>query len=219
MLNKKPQYEPGIELAAICLYDLPEIARLYQEAFSDHFLGHMGQKFLQLFCAQFINSPTNHGYVAKSNGRAVGFVLGSIDRQPFARFYRQNFWTLITLVIMRYFQDAYVRKHIVKRFGCIADALKSFVPRRHQEGETKDEQNRFAPARILAIGVSSDYRGMGIGNQLTSYFCSKMKQEGYKKVGLSALPWNERAIHFYKKDGWVLEESNAASLSFIRTIV
>lgn len=219
MLNEKPQYNSDIELDTLRLYDVPEVAKLYEEAFSDHFLGHMGQNFLRLFCAQFMNSPTNYGYVAKSNGRLVGFVFGSIDSEPFAQFYRQNFWKLVALVSMRYFRDDYVRKHIMKRLGCIKAALKSLVLRRHGEGMIDDEHNMFTPARILAIGVDSNYRGLGIANQLTSHFCSKMKQEGFKRVGLSTLPWNKRAIRFYKKDGWILEQSNAASLSFIRNII
>ncbi|MDQ7095567.1 GNAT family N-acetyltransferase [Desulfosporosinus sp. PR] len=219
MLDEKPQYESGIELTAMCFADLPEIVRLYQEVFYDHFLGHMGGKFLRLFCAQFINSSANQGYVAKSNGRPVGFVLGSIEREPFARFYRQNFWLLVILVTLRYFRDAYVRKHISQRLGCIAAALQAFFLRRQGEGESKGERDRFAPARILAIGVRSDYRGRGVANLLTKHFCAKMKQVGYKKVGLSTLPTNQRAIHFYKKDGWIIEESTPVSLSFIRTIV
>jgi ribosomal protein S18 acetylase RimI-like enzyme len=219
VLNKKPQYKLDIELDIMRLYDVPEVSRLYEEAFSEHFLGHMGRGFLELFCAEFSNSPTNYGFVARNNGRPVGFVFGSIDTDPFNHFYKNNFWRLVVLVAERYLKDDYVRKHIMKRSKCFLAALKSFMHLKDREGEFPVEQNLFAAARILAIGVDSNYRGMGIANQLTNHFCTKMKQEGFKKVGLSTLAWNKRAIHFYKKDGWILEKGNDSSLSFIRTII
>lgn len=98
-------------------------------------------------------------------------------------------------------------------FGCSKDLIF------RQSGEQTEKLSSFTAARILAIGVDPNYRGIGIANQLTSNFCVQMKQEGFKKVGLSTFPWNERAIRFYKKDGWILEGRNSSSLSFIRTIL
>lgn len=195
--------------------DLPEIARLYEEAFSDHFLGHMGQKFLELFCSQFINSPTNYGYVGKVNGKPVGFLLASIDNAPFYQFYRQNFMALVLMVMKRCLIDSYVRKHIIERLGYILVAIKTLLPFTKRESNAH-QCNTFVPARLLAIGVDSNYRGIGIANKLTSHFCSEMKSEGLKKVGLSVLIWNVRAINFYKNDGWIIEESCETSLSFTR---
>lgn len=222
MLNKEPQYTldtSDIEVDILSPYYIPEVAQLYEEVFSDHFLGHMGQGFLRLFCAQFMNSPTNYGYVAKNKGRIIGFVFGTIDGRPFSRFYRQNFWKLVFLVMARYVKDDYVRKHIKSRRSYISDALNSFFRRRPRRSKRSHERSLFTPARILAIGVAPSFRGLGIANRLTGHFCSQMKQEGIKKVGLSTLPWNERAIRFYKKDGWTVEESNDSSVSFMRSII
>jgi|GEM_PF-2002107 len=206
-----------ITIEPISQNDLPEIARLYEDAFADHFLGHMGPEFLKLFCAQFMNSPTNYGSVAKFQGRPVGFLLGNIDGEPFYQFYRQNFIGLSLIVMKRYIRDAYIRKHITQRLGQIFVALKTlFVSPKRENNPNLDDTS--TPARVLAIGVDSNYRGIGIANKLTSCFCDQMKREGYNKVGLSALAWNERAIRFYKKDGWIQEESSDTSLSFIRTI-
>jgi len=204
-----------IKIDHIRLNDLPEIAQLYEDAFSDHFLGHMGQKFLKLFCAQFVNSSTNYGYVAKCNGKPVGFLLGTIDNAPFYQFYRQNFIALTLIVMKRYLLDAYVRKHITKRLGYILVAMKTLLPS-PKRGISTDHGNTSVPARLLGIGLDLNYRGIGIANKLTSHFCIQMKREGFRKVGLSALPWNERAIHFYKKDGWIQEDSSETSVSFSR---
>ena len=216
-LDTKRDINLDVKIDHIRLNDLPEIARLYEDVFADHFLGHMGQKFLKLFCSQFVNSSTNYGYVAKCNGKSVGFLLGSIDDAPFYQFYRQNFAALALIVVKQYLTDTYVRKHIAKRFGNILAAIKTLFssPTR---GISANHYNTFVPARLLAIGVQSNYRGIGIANKLTSRFCTQMEREGFKKVALSTLPWNERAIHFYRKDGWIQEDSSEASLNFIRII-
>ena len=217
MLNHKYYEKPDVEIDQIRPSDLPEIARLYEDTFSDHFLGHMGQKFLELFCSQFINSSTNYGYIAKYDGKLVGFLLASIDNAPFNQLYRHNFKALALIVIKKYLTDAYVRKHIAKRLGYILVAIRTLLPFSERESTAK-QCNTFVPARLLAIGVDSNCRGIGIANKLTSRFCAEMKSKGLKKVGLSVLLWNERAINFYKKDGWIVEESCETSLSFTRHI-
>lgn len=221
MPKRKQRYELETEIKTeidtLRPYDLPDIARLYEEAFSEHFLGHMGQRFLRLFCAQFINSPSNYGFVAKCNGRPVGFVFGTLDDDPFNQFYHQHFITLALIVVQRYIADAYVRKHISKRLGHILVAIKTLLPF-HKRTIEAEQANSFIPVRILALGVGLNYRGMGIANKLTSHYCAQMRREGFRKVGLSVLPWNERAIRFYKKDSWIQEDSSETSLSFIRII-
>jgi ribosomal protein S18 acetylase RimI-like enzyme len=217
VLKQKHHYKLDIMIDPIRLNDLPEIVRLYEDAFAAHFLGHMGPKFLKLFCAQFVNSPTNYGFVAKCNGRPVGFLLGTIDSEPFYQFYHQNFIVLSLLVMKKYLMDAYVRKHITKRLGYILVAIKTLFTSPKRESNP-NLYNTFVSARLLAIGVDSNSRGIGIANKLTSHFCAQMKREGFKKVGLSALAWNERAIRFYKRDGWIQEESSETSVSFIRSI-
>lgn len=225
MSKSEPYFRLIAEVSTLKLSELPEVAHLYEAVFGDHFLGHMGQEFLQRFCTQFCNSPMNYGnygYVAKCNGKVVGFLLGSIRREPFASFYRQNFWKLTTIVLQQYFKDAYVRKHVLKRISSVADALKSYILRRRSElasASAETAQNNSIQPRILAIGVDSNYRGQKIANQLTGFFCEKMKEAGYVEVGLSAVPENARAIRFYKKDGWIVTKSSKDSVSFVRPIV
>ncbi|ODA41177.1 GNAT family N-acetyltransferase [Desulfosporosinus sp. BG] len=217
MLNPKYQDKPEIRVDPLRLSDTPDVARLYEEVFADHFLGHMGQKFLRLFCSQFVNSSTNYGYVAKCAEKPVGFLLASIDSAPFNKFYRQNFMVLALIVIKKYLTDSYVRKNITQRLGNILVALTTLLPSSGKE--IKAEQSKTpSEARLLGIGVDSNYRGLGIADKLTSRFCEEMKNKGLKRVGLSAVPWNERAISFYKKDGWIEDERSETSVSFIRDL-
>lgn len=206
-----------VKIESLGLNDIPGVARLYEEVFGDHFLGHMGQKFLRLFCLQFVNSSTNYGYVAKCEEKPVGFILASIDSSPFNKFYRQNFMVLALIVIKKYLTDAYVRKNITKRLSNIFVALTTLLPSSPKESKV-NRGNTLSQARLLGIGVDSNYRGLGVADKLTNYFCADMKKKGLKQVGLSAVPWNERAINFYKKDGWIEDERSEDSVSFIRNL-
>ncbi|EGW39911.1 GNAT family N-acetyltransferase [Desulfosporosinus sp. OT] len=217
MLNPKYQDKPEIKVDPLSLSDTPDVARLYEEVFADHFLGHMGQKFLRLFCSQFVNSSTSYGYIAKCDGKPVGFLLASIDSAPFNKFYRQNFMVLALIVIKKYLTDSYVRKNITQRLGNILVALTTLLPSSGKESKAKQSKT-LSEARLLGIGVDSNYRGLGIADKLTGQFCAEMKNKGLKRVGLSAVPWNERAISFYKKDGWIEEERSETSVSFIRDL-
>lgn len=214
-LQERQDLQDIIKINQIDKKDLPVIARLYEETFSNHFLGHMGQDFLKLFCSQFMNSTTNFGYVAAYNDKPIGFLIGTSAKDPFMEFYRRNFLKLSLIVMKKFLTDPYVRTHINKRLGNIRLAVKSLLL--SQKGVNNfNKSNSVLPARLLAIGVDPNYRGLGAANILTGQFCSDLKRNGISRVGLSVLPWNERAINFYKKDGWLLEENRETSLYFTK---
>ncbi|MDR3492319.1 MAG: GNAT family N-acetyltransferase [Gammaproteobacteria bacterium] len=74
------------------------------------------------------------------------------------------------------------------------------------------------PPRLLAIAVDENYRGLGVASELTSQFCTEMKDAGFVKVELSALSWNRRAIGFYKRDRWLEESRSETSICFSRLL-
>ncbi|AFM39740.1 acetyltransferase [Desulfosporosinus acidiphilus SJ4] len=196
--------------------DIPIVAQLYMRSFQNHFLGHMGQKFLMLFISEFVNSRGNFGYVATFKNEAIGFILASTSENPFRNFYRDNFISLVCLTISGFLKDAFIRKHLKEKFGHIFLALKALVS--FSEGSIDHVEMKGGQPRLLAIAVDRSYRGLGIASDLTAEFCKEMKELGYEEAGLSALPWNKRAIRFYIKDGWKEEESTENSISFSRIL-
>ncbi|MDQ7093308.1 GNAT family N-acetyltransferase [Desulfosporosinus sp. PR] len=201
--------------------DIQAVVNLYRKSFRNHFLGHMGQRFLTLFVSEFVNSADNFGYVAWFNHEAVGFILATTTDTLFSKFYRKNFPVLAVITMSRYFRDPFIRKHIGKRFGHIYTALKalfSFSAKRVNNCGQKRKSPVLATARLLAIAVDKHYRGLGVASKLTSHFCKEMKVKGFKQVGLSTLRWNRRAINFYQKDGWTEEKCNETSVYFSRIL-
>ena len=54
--------------------------------------------------------------------------------------------------------------------------------------------------QLQKIYVLKDFLSFRIGTQLQNLLIQKAKELGYKKIWLSVLQSNERAIHFYKKN-------------------
>ena len=57
----------------------------------------------------------------------------------------------------------------------------------------------------FGITVHDDYQGKGLGKLLTQYMLDIAAEQGVKKVELSVVAHNERAIHIYKKMGYEIE--------------
>ena len=57
----------------------------------------------------------------------------------------------------------------------------------------------------FGITVHDDYQGRGLGKLLTQYMLDIAAERGVKKVELSVVAHNERAIHIYKKMGYEIE--------------
>jgi hypothetical protein len=84
------------------------IAKIYEISYSNHFLGHMGRKFLELFISEFVNSTSNYGYVAKYMNEPIGFILASTSDTPFNNLYRKNFLSVVLIAVSRsFYSEAY----------------------------------------------------------------------------------------------------------------
>lgn len=53
---------------------------------------------------------------------------------------------------------------------------------------------------------------------MENFFCKKLLEKGIKKVGLSVIKDNERAISFYKKCGYNIEKKEDGVIYFIKDI-
>ncbi|MGE5702100.1 MAG: N-acetyltransferase family protein [Clostridia bacterium] len=65
---------------------------------------------------------------------------------------------------------------------------------------------RFRHVGTLGIGISNAYTGKGLGTRMMTHAIQwAQEQEGLEKICLGVFSHNERAIHTYKKLGFVEE--------------
>lgn len=197
--------------------DVAAAAALHQRVFRDYFLGHMGQRFLELFYAQFVDSAGSYGLVAVRDDRVVGAVIGSIDLpRLFHVFYRRHFGSLAVALVVRFVRDRYVRQNLADRLGHVGRAARSLLARHPRTSESSED---WPPAQLLSIGVDDDVRGRGVAEALVTRFCEALAADGVDAVGLSVRPANARAIAFYTRTGWLIQRGGPESITFWRAVV
>jgi ribosomal protein S18 acetylase RimI-like enzyme len=194
--------------------DLGAAAALHRAVFSDHFLGHMDRRFLELFYGEFVAGPGELGWVAERDGRLVGATIGTTDAPGmYARFYRRHLPRLAALVLRAAVGDPYVRRAALGRLPHVALAVRSRLGLRPT---VADRSGSEPAARLLSIGVAEAERGSGVAGGLVEAFCRALADRGIDRVGLSVHNDNSRAIAFYEKTGWRRIQSDAAGTSFWR---
>lgn len=199
--------------------DVAEVASLHRQIFSDYFLTHMGQSFLEHYYKEFMDQSENYGFVAVNEDVLLGFVVGTSDSERlYTRFYRRNFALLVPISLWRLAVDPYVRRHMWSRMTHVRRALRSLFGRVRGQGSPSESASQSrAVARLLSVGVGPECRGQGVADALVGRFCEHLRQDGFEIVGLSVRSNNNRAISFYKKIGWQQERSSDTVISFVRS--
>lgn len=207
----------SVAYRSLRLTDVPAAAELHRSIFHDYFLGHMGQRFLELFYAEFVATPGNYGIIAAVDGKVVGTVIGSADLpRLFHGFYRHHFLSLAAAFLVQVIRDDYVRRHAAVRLTHVIKAVQSRLGVR----PTAAPDPAAGPsAQLLSIGVSELFRGSGIAEELTARFCQALAADGVDTVGLSVRSDNPRAIAFYSRTGWIQDRANPTSTTFWRSSI
>jgi ribosomal protein S18 acetylase RimI-like enzyme len=200
--------------------DVNEVVQLHQHCFSDYFLTHLGTQFLRRYYTEFCQHEFDYGVVARCNetGKVVGLVVGTADaQQHFRQFYRSNALVLVPLLMTRFVVDPLIRKTVWQRMAHIKAAVRSLIPGlKRPASQTLSDKGpkEQCPLRLLSIAVATEYRGSGVAGLMTAHFEDVLRQAGHKRVGLSVLADNARAIAFYKKAGWETTYSSEAGWWF-----
>jgi ribosomal protein S18 acetylase RimI-like enzyme len=209
-----------LELADLKLSDAAELAHLHQRCFEDYFLTELGTAFLKRSYAEYSRHDLDYGIVARSSadGELVGFVAGTADAQAhFRSFYRRNLPVLAAIVCWKLLTNRTVRSRIRERMTHVRAALRAMIPgvKRPAATPISDQGPKTqCPLRLLTIAVAPEARGTGAAGQVMRAFEDKVRAAGHRRVGLSVLPDNARAIAFYKKCGWDVTYSSKAGVWF-----
>jgi ribosomal protein S18 acetylase RimI-like enzyme len=194
------------------LSDVPNVSRLHMEVFPDYFLTHLGFNFLVLFYQEF-TKPGCYAVVAYAGPKCIGFITGtSAPEQLFHTFYHNRFMSIGWIVIKRVFVDSFLRSEIIKRLAHFRTAI--FARLTPNTGQAKHHDK----TDLMSIGVSENYRGMDVAEQLLGVFLSLLAQDEIRYVSLTVRSSNPRAIRFYEKTGWKVEETTSDSIIFYRNL-
>lgn len=202
--------------------DSDDLASLHLCAMGDYFLSSLGRGFLRRFYSEFCRHPFDYGVVARrrDSGRPVAFVVGTSDaRAHYRAFYRRNGLYVAGAVLAGVLFNSVVRGGVLRRLdhmrlgiGSILGGGGSATP------STAGGPRVVCPVRLLSIAVDPEDRGSGVARLASEHFEAQVRRAGFDRVGLSVHADNERAIAFYRKNGWNEIHRSEAGLWFEKEI-
>ncbi len=179
-------------------------------AFDGRFMTEMGFGWLCALYRFFIKHPGGICYVAvDALGKVVGFAVGGEPdiRDQFLRFAMLRyphiiFWKFVTKALVR----SVLVRELVKKLHLKRTAVSA--------GNDREQGTSDKCGNLLSICVLPDWKGSGIADKLLDSFQKACAAKGYKRLRLSVVSENSRAIAFYKKHLWYETGTSGESTKF-----
>ncbi len=182
------------------LADVPAIAELFTESFSDSVLHHCGgrlpkpQAMQDVFTLVYQAEPSA-ALVAKGHrGQLLGYCFAPVG-------------------LNKLWWEALVGGHLIKwawrwltgQYGFGLHPVKIIVLNKLAFLSSAVTPGKAANARILSIAVATSARGQGIASALMAEADKYFKDNKVKRVRLEVRPDNQPAIRVYEKLGYYQE--------------
>lgn len=194
--------------------DIEEIARININEFSDYFLTVLGEKLVYSFYKSYYET-NNILVVAEKNKEIIGFILGTDSSLAREKFFKENFNKIFWKLFKEFFKgNKILWMGISRRLFFIKEAI---IAKLHKK-KNLISQKVSSSYRLLSIAIKREERGDNVAYQMENFFCKKLLEKGIRKIGLSVIKDNERAISFYKKCGYDIEKKEDDAIYFIKDI-
>lgn len=173
---------------AMTLADIDTVVAMHKSEIPAGIMVELGTEFLRLFYRQVVMDPEARGYVARQNGRIVGFMVGSSEPGVFLKgLFSRNFFRIGKIVGKR----IVVQPSFLLRFAQVV------LANLHQE----------TVAESLAGAVLKEYQGGGYGFILLKKLFHDFRQSGVRRVqcvvaGDTSDPAVIALHHIYKNNGF-----------------
>ena len=179
---------PAIEIVRVTPGMVAQVVAVHEETFPDFFLTQLGSRFLRLYYAALVDSPSGVALAAKvEGGGVVGFAAGSTEPAGFYRRLLARGWLRFSLAAL----PAVIRRP--SRAGRVLGAL------RHPSRQPSE----LGTAGLHSIATTPSAQGTGIGGVLIEAFAGEVERLGCTRLRLETdAEDNERVIDFYVRHGF-----------------
>lgn len=189
-----------IEIKATTFDDVPIIVELHYKAYNkSHFTSVLSSEMLTLYYHEFLqrNKICFLGYI---NGTPAGFVLGGEDVD-----------TPLSILISKHRVGIFLTllhnpRFIVEKI-CDVVLNKLFPPKKSAE-----------KIILLSIAVDPQYQRHKLGSELVAKFEEGVIKEGSNSYALFVRKNNSKALSFYQKSGFTIENNYRQSFSMVKVL-
>jgi len=169
--------------------DIDEVAEIFRNELPDDFCSLLGSGFLRgYFLPHFLATDPHIGYVARHDGRVVGFSLAARASGYYSNFIKNNFMGLSIYSLLACLRD-------IRRTGYFLDVLKVMFG-----------SDAFRPfdddLELLYLSVDSSHQGTGVGGRLVDKALQEGQQLGFNRCVLKTFPSVEGIQRFYLRCGF-----------------
>jgi ribosomal protein S18 acetylase RimI-like enzyme len=181
--------------------DLPSITAVHIEAFSDAALTKLGRGAVRRYYEWQLKGPHERvALVAYIGSKCMGFCFGGVFRGATSGFLHRNQLYLCGCVMLRpwLLWNPVIRERLTSSCRILRRKCLQAVETRTMK-ETQKSERSFG---ILAIAVSPEAHGQGIGRRLMAETERVATQLQFRQMDLSVRIDNHRAIRFYEGLGW-----------------
>ncbi len=180
-----PYVQSGMVLRTGTAADAGVAAALHASQIREGFLTFLGLRFLRRLYRRVPRAAGSFLLVLENEGRAVGFLAGSVD-------------------VGALYKEFVVRDGALAVFDCAGRLLRS--PRRVFEtlrhGTTSDQDD----AELLAVAIDPAARGLGGGRILVEGFLREISRRGRSTSRVIVASGNDRAVALYRRTGFDVVE-------------
>ena len=193
------------------LQDMPIVAGIHKKIFSDHFIGMLPTYLISRFYSRYLKKENVFLVCEDGNGEILGFVMGGGAHQLSEcqkSFLKKNFVFLMFHIIVT-----------PKIYPLFLTNLKMMVRNiLFSPKKNKPKTSSHCRFRLLSIGVQNKSKGKGIAQQLLLHFEETLIVRNVYNYGLSVKISNERAVNFYQKSDFLIENKTNSELYFCKTM-
>ncbi len=167
-----------------------DIVRVHEKAFEKFFLTSLGTNFLRLYYSSSLqNKKTILLISVDKKNNILGFAMGTILSKGFHKeLIKENFLKFVYQGLIILLNKPH---HIIRLFNNL---------NKNQSNLEQDDKNY---GELLSIGVSPEFKGMGVGKELVEEFEKNLKKRKCNTISLTTDYYNnDYAVSFYKKNGY-----------------
>lgn len=203
--------------------DIYPISLCHQLCFAGSFSNRLGLSFTAKTFEWFLSAENRFLYHVLFNYEVVGYIGG---------FYPQYPGDGSTSGMMRYAMKEAIAGIAKKPWLLFSKELFPFYPlifkniyhkifKIHAGNKVSGVPgvNSFQQkVGLVVIGVHPNYRGSGIFEKLMQQFEKEANERHISSLVLSVKKDNDRAVHAYTKNGWMISKENGKAIEMYKTI-
>jgi ribosomal protein S18 acetylase RimI-like enzyme len=190
-------------IRAISEADLAGISEIHKSAFDEtHFTSHLPKNLLIKFYKKlFEMNPYSFLYEAEEPKKLGGFIIAGYKTQAAI--------------------DAFVKENSFEIFKIFLRKPKLLKPKIESLITRIIKKKTFSSGsslRLLSIAVAPEFQNQKIGKQLIGFLEGELVKNNIRQYGLSVKKDNIKAINFYNRNGYEIENTIDDGIYYLKKI-